>query len=189
MAQNLTQALPLFNVTSLEEPQGFRVWASTILFLALSLPFAGWCLNDYRAFLALGPGGPPHSFLGWATVTFTVRPFALSYEQRLKIKDYPSQGTSDLVQSLPRRRGPRARTGGIAPHRQLSQHAPEAMRSVSFRKTKSNSGRLTVSKRASKASSQKPYSRTSRCWKRASHSSNEGTQHCSCAKKCSIAVG
>jgi hypothetical protein len=132
MTSNSSRTLPLRCEISPAEPRAIHLWTNTMIFLTLGLLYAGWwCHKDYRAFLALGPGGPPHNFLGWAAVTFTVRPFALSYEQHLKTTDYPSQGASDLTQSLPRRRGPRARTGGIAPHRQLSQHAPESMRSVS----------------------------------------------------------
>lgn len=88
-------------------------------------------MYDYQKYLALGPGGPPYNIKGWAMITFMIRPFALSYQSRLSTVDYPREGTSVHIDSLPERKGERARTGGIAPHRQLTQHAPESMRSVS----------------------------------------------------------
>lgn len=94
--------------------------------------FTRWCVRDYREYLALGPGGPPYNVAGWAAVTFLVRPFALSRSDVTRVDDYPAEGSSLEIRNLPRRQGERALVGGIAPHRQLSQHAPEHMRPVSF---------------------------------------------------------
>lgn len=93
--------------------------------------FTSWCVRDYREYLALGPGGPPYNVGGWAAVTFLGRPFALSRSKVASVADYPTEGSSAEIRNLPRRQGGRALVGGIAPHRQLSQHAPEHMRSVS----------------------------------------------------------
>lgn len=91
-----------------------------------------WCIRDYRAYLALGPGGPPYNVLGWAMITFLVRPFALSKSATTSTSDYPVEGAHEDIKALPERKGERATVGGIAPHRQLSQHPPAEMREVSL---------------------------------------------------------
>ncbi|OMP88066.1 hypothetical protein BK809_0002823 [Diplodia seriata] len=98
-------------------------------------------IRDYRAFIALGPGGVPHNVLGWAAITLLIRPFALSKAQATRTDDYPQDDDEGVtreggkahagVLALPRRRGERAEVGGIAPHRQLSQHAGAGMGEVS----------------------------------------------------------
>lgn len=107
---------------------------STILGAGIgaSLLSAGvaWCINDYRKFLALGPGGPPYNIAGWAVVTFIIRPFALSSRDTICTGDYPAEGAHADILALPVREGPRAELGGIAPHRQLSQHPGSSMKSV-----------------------------------------------------------
>ncbi|PCD38544.1 hypothetical protein AU210_007016 [Fusarium oxysporum f. sp. radicis-cucumerinum] len=95
---------------------------------AALVAFAAWCFKDYRDYLALGPGGPPYNVKGWAWITFGIRPFALSKSGATYVADYPTEGSHPEIQSLPRRQGERALLGGIAPHRQLSQHAPTRMR-------------------------------------------------------------
>lgn len=91
-----------------------------------------WGVRDYREFLALGPGGVPYNVLGWAAITLLIRPFALSKAAATRTADYPPAAEAHAdVAALPPRAGPRARVGGIAPHRQLSQHPPESMREVS----------------------------------------------------------
>ncbi|OJD35909.1 uncharacterized protein BKCO1_14000168 [Diplodia corticola] len=84
---------------------------------------------DYREFLALGPGGVPYNLLGWAGITLLIRPFALSKAQATRTDDYPQDdgAVNAEMLGLPRRRGERARVGGIAPHRQLDQFAGEGM--------------------------------------------------------------
>lgn len=83
-------------------------------------------IQDYRAFIALGAGGLPHNVLGWLVNTLLLRPFSLSKANRLYVSDYPpaSQASAYVQHELPQRPGPRAETGGIVPHRQLSQVAP-----------------------------------------------------------------
>ncbi|KAK2012393.1 hypothetical protein LZ32DRAFT_309269 [Colletotrichum eremochloae] len=87
-----------------------------------------WAVRDYRAYIALGPGGVPHNFGGWLLVTLGIRPFALSKASATWTGDYPDEGAHDDVEALPPRKGDRAELGGVVPHRQLTQHAPERMR-------------------------------------------------------------
>ncbi|CAF3451656.1 unnamed protein product [Fusarium graminearum] len=120
----------LQNVKKLLERIGFqrpRLVAATSG-AAMLVAFTTWCIQDYRDYLALGPGGPPYNVRGWAWITFGVRPFALSQSAATYVADYPTSGSHPEIQNLPRREGDRALLGGIAPHRQLSQHAPERMR-------------------------------------------------------------
>ena len=100
--------------------------------------FTKWCVKDYRDYLALGPGGPPYNVWGWAAVTFIVRPLALSQSDATSVVDYPAEGSSLEIRNLPPRQGGRALVGGIAPHRQLSQHPQEHMRAVSGRNGHNN---------------------------------------------------
>ncbi|KAK1992131.1 hypothetical protein LX36DRAFT_51478 [Colletotrichum falcatum] len=95
---------------------------------SLSTTALVWAVRDYRAYIALGPGGLPHNLAGWLIVTFVLRPFALSKAHATWTGDYPDKGAHDDVEALPPRKGDRAELGGIVPHRQLSQHAPERMR-------------------------------------------------------------
>lgn len=97
---------------------------------AVAASVLAWAVQDYRAYIALGPGGVPHNFGGWLVVTLGVRPFALSKRSATWTGDYPDEGYHQDVKRLPERKGERARLGGIVPHRQLSQHAPEHMREV-----------------------------------------------------------
>lgn len=112
---------------------------------------AGWCMWDYQQYLALGPGGPPYNVRGWAWITFGIRPFALSKAGATMVTDYPADGCHEDIQQLPSRSGERARLGGIAPHRQLSQHAPKHLENVSIfhRSTKSLETRYLTPDRTS----------------------------------------
>ncbi|KAK1982793.1 hypothetical protein LZ30DRAFT_589802 [Colletotrichum cereale] len=95
---------------------------------SVSTAALAWAVRDYRAYIALGPGGVPHNLGGWLFVTLGIRPFALSRASATWTGDYPDEGAHDDVEGLPPRKGDRAQLGGIVPHRQLSQHAPERMR-------------------------------------------------------------
>ncbi|KAH7183338.1 uncharacterized protein B0J16DRAFT_373816 [Fusarium flagelliforme] len=113
----------------LERTTSERPWLiATTSGAAALVAFTAWCIKDYRDYLALGPGGPPYNVKGWAWITFGIRPFALSKCGATYVADYPTQGSHSSIQNIPRRQGDRAILGGIAPHRQLSQHAPERMR-------------------------------------------------------------
>lgn len=103
------------------------------LLTTLATPFLLWvAYRDYRAYIALGPGGVPHNALGWLLVTLGLRPFALSKSSATWTGDYPNHGSHAEIRELPERKGERAELSGIVPHRQLSQHAPEKMREVSI---------------------------------------------------------
>ncbi|CZT48521.1 uncharacterized protein RSE6_09229 [Rhynchosporium secalis] len=86
-----------------------------------------WCIKDYRAFKALGPGGIPYNIFGWALITIFVRPFALSEKDTTWTGDYPSRGAHHDILDLEERKGGRAKLAGIAPHRQISQNAPHSI--------------------------------------------------------------
>ncbi|KAG4429586.1 hypothetical protein IFR05_014935 [Cadophora sp. M221] len=87
-----------------------------------------WCIKDYRAFLALGPGGVPYNIFGWAAITILVRPFALSENDATWTGDYPPEGAHQDILDLEERKGGRAKLAGIAPHRQMTQKAPDPMK-------------------------------------------------------------
>ncbi|KIW85386.1 hypothetical protein Z517_00776 [Fonsecaea pedrosoi CBS 271.37] len=93
----------------------------------LALSALVWCIRDYHAFLALGPGGVPYNVKGWAFVTM-IRIFALSKRGATQVSDYPADGAHEDIKNLPLRKGDRAAVGGIIPHRQLSQHSPDEMK-------------------------------------------------------------
>lgn len=90
-----------------------------------------WCIRDYRAFIALGPGGVPYNVFGWALITIFVRPFALSEKDATWTGDYPSEGAHQEILDLEERMGGRAKLAGIAPHRQMTQKSPDSMKAVS----------------------------------------------------------
>ena len=94
--------------------------------------FLTWAVRDYHDFLALGPGGLPYNIRGWLTATFYLRPFTLDGSEVMKAEETGNVGqrASREVTELPEREPPRPKVGGIVPHRQLSQHAPESMRKV-----------------------------------------------------------
>ncbi|KAK0105069.1 hypothetical protein ONS95_004567 [Cadophora gregata] len=102
---------------------------------AITIPLVGastavviWCIKDYGAFLALGRGGVPYNIFGWAVITILVRPFALGVKEVTWTGDYPSEGAHQQILDLPPRSGGRAKVAGIAPHRQMTQNAPESMK-------------------------------------------------------------
>ena len=82
-------------------------------------------INDYREFLALGPGGPPYNVFGWALVTCILRPLSISRDQALSFTEYPSTGASEDVSGIKVRKGDRPDVRGIAPQRQMDQN-PDA---------------------------------------------------------------
>ncbi|KAH8847087.1 hypothetical protein MCOR27_009820 [Pyricularia oryzae] len=114
-------------VASIQSP-GNRGLVTGTIGAGLLAALLGWCYRDYQSFLALGPGGLPYNLKGWAIVTLFIRPFAMSKSKVTSVADYPENGAPEVVKQLPVRRGERAILGGIAPHRQMSQHAPERMR-------------------------------------------------------------
>lgn len=101
---------------------------------ALAVAAAGtgvlaWAVSDYRAWRALGPGGLPSTWRGWLTTT-RLRlqkrdPLALAALHRLRGKP----DDVETLASLPSRSGGRPTVGPHpVPHRQLTDHAPLALR-------------------------------------------------------------
>ena len=77
-------------------------------------------LKDFRAFMALGPGGTPKTFPGYLRVSY-LRLFTISdpfQPPPLAETVFPTNG---YLRQLPQRPGPRPTVAGIAPHRQLNQ--------------------------------------------------------------------
>ncbi|OJZ83017.1 hypothetical protein ASPFODRAFT_73516 [Aspergillus luchuensis CBS 106.47] len=112
-------------VERIPRPNLLATYSICTSLLALAV---AWCANDYRKYLRLGPGGPPYNLYGWALITFTIRPFALSPSGSVWTGDYPSIGAHEYILALPPRHGERALLGGIAPHRQLTQHPAPTMK-------------------------------------------------------------
>lgn len=90
------------------------------LLITVLLPAYRFVLKDYHAFLALGPGGTPKTFLGYLRVSY-LRLFTISDPfQPPSLADpvFPLKG---YLSHLSNRSGPRPVVAGIAPHRQLNQ--------------------------------------------------------------------
>lgn len=90
------------------------------LLITILLPAYRFVLKDYYAFLALGPGGTPMTFLGYLRVSY-LRLFTISdpfQPPSLAESVCPKQG---YLPQLSLRSGPRPTVAGIAPHRQLNQ--------------------------------------------------------------------
>lgn len=104
--------------------QRHPVWTATA---ALALASAIPAYNDYRRYMALGAGGPPHNVLGWYYSRFIVTPFSQEmistqmYEA--KIHSGESKAYISLPEGrLPRRKGPRPSVASFAvPNRQTNQ--------------------------------------------------------------------
>lgn len=97
---------------------------SVLATLILILPLPLLIRHDYEAFLALGPGGTPSTFLGYLKIT-CLRLITLSDPFTPPVIDgpiTPAKGYFDHHQStLPTRDGLRPTVAGIAPQRQLDQ--------------------------------------------------------------------
>lgn len=99
-------------------------FTATIIALA---PLPLIVINDFKAFLSLGPGGTPSTFTGYLKISCLrlcaiSDPFSPPY-----IKDltglYPQHGLLAASRKcLPARQGPRPQVCGIAPQRQVDQY-------------------------------------------------------------------
>ena len=96
--------------------------ALVVTFVVLSAAGMIWGLRDYRAWIALGPGGLPQTFAGWVATT------RLRLRKRDPIETslyrFFGDGRDDpsFIDTLPRRAGPRPRVAPWPiPHRQIDQ--------------------------------------------------------------------
>ncbi len=85
--------------------------------------FSVWARSDYNDWVALGPGGLPHSFQGWAQVTF----FRMLKSDPLDAGAFQADVGSDsdvaTLEEIPLRVGERPQVARHpVPHRQLDQH-------------------------------------------------------------------
>lgn len=89
-------------------------------------------LSNYRAYLALGPGGLSYNVSGWL-LALCFQPFS---REKLSTEQYDQDGNKDSYfdkGEIKERRGDRPKMGWhVFPSRQLDRHAPVAMRKVGF---------------------------------------------------------
>jgi hypothetical protein len=123
-----------FNITNMDRhpvslsPTNFatttRSEQAIVLVLAAALLSALLHLyTDYKAFLALGPGGTPSTITGYVR-TKTLSLFAL---RNPYLPNPATQREQGYLRQLPARVKPRPVTRGIAPHRQVTQRASPAL--------------------------------------------------------------
>ncbi|TKA22233.1 hypothetical protein B0A50_08102 [Salinomyces thailandicus] len=94
--------------------------ALTFTALAILLPFLLYIYHDYLAFISLGPGGTPPTFLGFLRVEL-LSLFALRNPHIPGPTPERFKAHRGYLVDLPKREGPKPDTRGIAPHRQIPQ--------------------------------------------------------------------
>ncbi|CAN8099433.1 unnamed protein product [Discula destructiva] len=141
--------LPALNMVIRQDPFSMTLDASALVVVSVLLlmsmhfiprPLLESCIlavpvfllihNDYRNFLALGPGGTPPTVAGYARLAwfrlFALRdPFCPLSPQAHAAIARPSHGILPS-QHLPYRPGPAPTVAGLAPQRQLNQHGSVA---------------------------------------------------------------
>ena len=108
-----------------------RVRPATLALTAVGAGVVGWAIADYRAWRALGPGGLPSTWRGWLETTRlrTMKRDPLGMDALQAVKG-TAEDIATLVGLLPRL-GARPRVGPHpVPHRQLTDHAPPALRAT-----------------------------------------------------------
>ncbi|EKJ75678.1 hypothetical protein NXS19_012514 [Fusarium pseudograminearum] len=97
---------------------------------ALGIPVLSIAIEDYRGYIALGPGGPPHNVIGWfgqiLLKPFKKEPFHTScYDKKAFQKAGPNGSVAFLKgEDVPAREAPRPTVGSwTAPSRQLTDLA------------------------------------------------------------------
>ncbi len=111
-----------------------RRWDRLMPVTLAALGIAAWAFADYRAWMALGPGGLPGTWQGWWRTTrwrmMARSPFALGRLQA----HFDDADNITVLGALAIRRGRRPRVGPHpVPHRQLDQHAPAAVKAALHR--------------------------------------------------------
>lgn len=82
--------------------------------------------QDYKTFLALGPGGTPYSFRGY-TKLFFISLFKLRDPYNAPEPSPRIRPSNGFLKELQARQGPRPLVVGVAPQRQLTQNCPRPM--------------------------------------------------------------
>ncbi|EXJ73002.1 uncharacterized protein A1O5_04151 [Cladophialophora psammophila CBS 110553] len=121
--------MDLYNLPNVTEPHppatlALQGVSPVLSYLAVAFSVASfiwWCIQDYRFFKSLGPGGPSYDIFGWFKVHILVRPFTLAARDTTWTGDYPDHGAHREIMALPDRKGGRPVILGIAPQRQFSQ--------------------------------------------------------------------
>ena len=106
-----------------------RVRPSTLTIAAAGAGVLAWAVADYRAWRALGPGGLPSTWRGWLTTTRLrlQKRDPLALDALLGLRGEPEDVAT--LADLTSRSGARPRVGPHpVPHRQLTDHAPSALR-------------------------------------------------------------
>ncbi|WEW55787.1 hypothetical protein PRK78_001220 [Emydomyces testavorans] len=101
---------------------------STLFLLALSL-FVQRVRTGYRAFLALGPGGTPSTFMGYLRIC-VLQIFALRNPLNPPYLPPNLHIQTGILKNLPKRSGLRPKIAGIAPQRQITQRGSPTMYSA-----------------------------------------------------------
>lgn len=105
---------------------GVHIFSPSIIASLITLFIFPYIIHkDYKAFLALGPGGTPSTFFGYLKITY-LRLFTLSFDPFVApVLETSIQPPFGLFQQfgarLPQRDGPRPIVVGLAPQRQLDQ--------------------------------------------------------------------
>ena len=96
--------------------------AVIFLTLATILPFVLAFHLRYLAYLSLGPGGTPATFLGFLKIQ-ALGLFAVKDPVHVDHALHKSKSSTGYLKSIPDRKGPSPEVRGIAPQRQITQKA------------------------------------------------------------------
>lgn len=103
----------------------------TGLVLLTVLGIAAWVVVDYRSWLALGPGGVPYNFAGWAQVTRMRLGSHGPFDMSLFEREIGTARDRPLLGVLSARAGARPRVDPHPiPHRQTDQHGDAPARAA-----------------------------------------------------------
>ena len=108
--------------------------AASAALLTILLIGAPWLYNNYREFLAIGPGGMPYNVRGWLMALF----FKIFERDTLSTVEYDRETNKDRwldlsKEALPTRQGPRPNSGfHVVPVRQFDQLPSAEMKRVSL---------------------------------------------------------
>ncbi|KAF4338521.1 hypothetical protein FBEOM_7560 [Fusarium beomiforme] len=115
-------------------PQNQRLAIAAVVGVIIGIPVFRIAAEDYRGYLALGPGGPPHNLIGWIgqilLKPLKKEPFHTScYDEKAREKAGPNGHVAFLNdKDVPVREAPRPRVGKwTAPSRQLTDMAEQPL--------------------------------------------------------------